>query len=106
MNIGTTGRGCNHEEQIGRFIIEAFVIDALTDNHRRQAWRRYGVGLGVGNRYAFTDSRTAFFFPGKDTGLVGCRIFQMTALFHQSHEMIDSPGFISSPGLQINTFFF
>ena len=106
MDIGTTGRSGNHKEQIGRFIIEAFIIDALTDNHGSQTGSRYGIGLGMGNRYAFTNTGTSFFFSFKDTRLIGRSIVQMTAFFHQSDKMIDSPCLIGSLGLQINTFLF
>ena len=102
MNVGAAGRCCNQEEEVSRFIIEAFIIDAVADDHRCQARFVYGFRFSMRNGNAFANSRTAFGFTSQYAFFVQRFVIQITAGIHEVDEVANGRCLIGNSGIKVN----
>ena len=105
MDVGTASRSGDEEEQVSRFVVEAFVVDAVADDHRSQARFVDGFRLGVGNGDAFADTRTAFLFTGEDALLVQLFVVQVAAGGHEVDQVVDGSGLVGYRRIEVDALF-
>ena len=102
MDVGAAGGRGNHEEQAGRFVVQTFVIDTVTDNHGGQTRFPDGRRLGMGDGDALADAGAAFLFAVQDALFVAFFIAQVAPFFHEVHQVVDGTGLVRYTGIQID----
>ena len=105
MDVGTASRSGDEEEQVSRFVVEAFVVDAVADDHRSQARFIDGFRLGMGNSDAFADTRTSFLFTSQDALFVQLFVVQVAAGSHEVDQVVDGSGFVGYRRIEVDALF-
>ena len=105
MDVGTASRSGDEEEQVSRFVVEAFVVDAVADDHRSQARFIDGFRLGMGNSDAFADTRTSFLFTSQDALFVQLFVVQVATGSHEVDQVVDGSSFVGYRRIEVDALF-
>ena len=105
VDVGTASWSGDEEEQVSRFVVKAFVVDAVADDHRSQTRFVDGFRLGMGNSDAFADTRTSFLFTSQDALFVQLFVVQVAAGSHEVDQVVDGSGLVGYRRIEVDALF-